>query len=93
MPCPTAIAPLIISGVHDSFNYALLHILIYVTGMTFALFIFTGVLLLMKSFFQRRLKHIENKVNFNFVSALIMIGIGVVYLAINILSQDQHLHL
>ena len=52
MPCLTAIAPLIISGVHDGFNSTLLHILIYVSGMTLALCAFTGVLLLMKFFFK-----------------------------------------
>ena len=92
MPCPTAIAPLIISGVHDGFNTTLLHIFIYVTGMTLALFAFTGILLLMKSFFQRQIKLIERKVNFNFLSAFIMIGIGMVYLVVNILSLDTHQH-
>lgn len=92
MPCPTAIAPLIISGVHDGFNYTLVYILIYVTGMTLALFIFTGLLLLMKSFFQGRIKLIEGRVNFNFLSALVMIGIGLAYLVINILSPDTHHH-
>ena len=28
MPCPTAVAPLIISGVHDGFSYTLVHILV-----------------------------------------------------------------
>ncbi len=93
MPCPTAIAPLIISGVHDGFNYTLVHILVYVTGMTLALFTFTGILLLMKSFIQRQTKLIESKVNFNFLSSMVMIGIGVVYFAINILSLDTHHHL
>ena len=92
MPCPTAIAPLFISGVHDGFNSTLVHILIYVAGMTLALFAFTGILLLMKSFFQRQIKRIEGRVNFNFLSALVMIGIGLVYLVINMLSPDTHHH-
>lgn len=93
MPCPTAIAPLIISGVHDGFSSTLLHIFIYVLGMTLALFAFTGILLLMKSFFERQIKLIESKINFNFLSAVIMIGIGTVYLIINILSFDTHHHI
>ncbi|MDN5213231.1 sulfite exporter TauE/SafE family protein [Fulvivirgaceae bacterium BMA12] len=92
MPCPTAVAPLIISGVHDGFNSTIVHILIYVSGMTLALFVFTGILLLMKSFFQRQIKRIEGRLNFNFLSALIMIGIGLVYLVINMLSPDTHHH-
>lgn len=93
MPCPTAIAPLILSGVHDGFSYTLVHIFVYVTGMTLALFAFTGVLLFMKSFFQHRLKGgLEGKVNLNLLSAFVMIGIGVVYLAMNILSSDPHHH-
>lgn len=93
MPCPTAIAPLIISGVHDGFNSTVVHIFVYVTGMTLALFVFMGVLLLMKSFFQKQMQLIEDRINFNFLSALIMIVIGVAYLVINILSNDTHSHI
>ncbi|MEL7004040.1 MAG: sulfite exporter TauE/SafE family protein [Bacteroidota bacterium] len=93
MPCPTAIAPLVISGVHDGFNTTLLHIFVYVAGMTLALFAFTGLLLLMKSFFQKQIKLIESRVNFNFLSAFVMIGIGMVYLVVNILSADTHQHI
>lgn len=90
MPCPTAIAPLVISGVHDGFNTTLIHILIYVTGMTLALFSFTAILLVARSFFQKQLKTIESKVNLSVLSAVVMIGIGVVYLSINILFPDTH---
>ncbi len=92
MPCPTAIAPLIISGIHEGFSFTLVHIFVYVSGMSLALFIFTGVLLLMKSFFQNRIKHIENKINLNFLSALIMITIGLVYFFVNVLSSETHIH-
>ena len=92
MPCPTAIAPLILSGVHEGFNYTLMHILVYVTGMTLALFIFTGILLAMKSFFQKKLKIVEGKVNLNYLSALVMIVIGVVYFALNIQAFGSHNH-
>ncbi len=92
MPCPTAIAPLIISGIHEGFSFTLMHIFVYVTGMSVALFIFTGVLLLMKSFFQKRIKHIESKINLNFLSALIMITIGLVYFFFNVISPETHTH-
>lgn len=92
MPCPTAIAPLVISGIHDGFNSTVMHILVYVTGMTLALFIFTGLLLLMKTFFQKQIKLLESKVNLNFLSALVMVGIGLVYFVINLLSVDTHNH-
>ncbi len=92
MPCPTAIAPLIIAGVHDGFNSTLMHIFIYVAGMTLALFAFTGVLLLLKSYFQGKISILERKVNLNFLSAIIMMGIGVVYLVANMLSHDTHQH-
>jgi len=92
MPCPTAIAPLIISGMHNGFSSTLVHIFVYVTGMTLALFAFTGILLLMKSFFQKQIKRIEGKLNLNFLSALIMVTIGIVYLVINISSPDAHHH-
>ena len=92
MPCPTAIAPLIISGIHEEFSFTLVHIFVYVSGMSLALFLFTGVLLLMKSFFQKRIKHIESKVNLNFLSALIMIAIGLVYFIVNVISPETHTH-
>jgi nickel/cobalt exporter len=92
MPCPTAIAPLIISGIHDGFSFTLIHIFVYVTGMTVALFAFTGILLIMKSFFQNKISLIESKVNLNFLSALIMIIIGLAYFALNILTPETHIH-
>ncbi len=92
MPCPTAIAPLIISGVNEEFSFTLIHILVYVLGMTLALFAFTGILLIAKSFFQNKIKQFENKVNLNFLSAIIMIVIGVTYLVNNVLATETHTH-
>ena len=92
MPCPTAIAPLIISGIHEGFSFTLVHIFIYVTGMTVALFVFTGFLLIMKSFFQNKINQVGGKINLNFLSALIMITIGLVYLIVNVLSPESHIH-
>ena len=93
MPCPTALAPLIIAGIHDGFSSNIVHILVYVTGMTLALFTFTALLLLMKSFFHKQISLMEGKINFNYLSALIMVALGVVYFAINMLSSETHHHL
>lgn len=93
MPCPTAIAPLILSGMHDGFNSTLVFILIYVIGMTLALFIFTGLLLLIKSFVQKRIFEFENKFDINLISSLIMIVVGTVYLVYNVMNAEGHHHL
>lgn len=93
MPCPTAIAPLILSGMEHGFSSALLHILIYVIGMTIALLSFTGALVLLKSVFQQKMKRLEHKLNFNLLSSLIMIVVGLVYLVTNIMSSHSgHTH-
>jgi len=92
MPCPTAIAPLILSGLHDGFSYTLVHIFVYVTGMALALFVFTGLLLIMKSFFEKKIKSIETKINLNYLSAIIMMGIGIAYFIFNVVAPDTHLH-
>lgn len=92
MPCPTAIAPLIISGMHNGFSSSLLHILIYVVGMTLALLIFTGLLSAIKILFHKTIEQLESRINLNALSALVMIAVGVVYLAINISTPDAHHH-
>lgn len=92
IPCPTAIAPLILSGMHEGFSYTLIHIFVYILGMILALFSFTGILLLLRAYFHERFQKMEIKINFNYLSAMMMIGIGIFYLAMNLLSPDAHQH-
>lgn len=92
IPCPTAIAPLLLSGVHDGFSSSLLHVLVYAIGMTLALFCFAGLLLLIKSLFRKKIEGWEKKLNFNVVSAAILIVIGVVYLGIYLGAGAGHHH-
>lgn len=90
MPCPTAIAPLVISGVHDGFNTTLVHILVYVIGMTLALFGFTAILLIAKSLFHKQFSLSKGKLDFNTISASIILVVGVIYLITNIVLHDTH---
>lgn len=80
IPCPTAIAPLLFSGLNGEFETALQHILVYVVGMTLALIGFVAVVYLLKRVFHRKLSSLKGSINVNMISAILIIAVGVVYL-------------
>tara|TARA_B110000037_G_scaffold219157_1_gene283714 strand:- start:110 stop:784 length:675 start_codon:yes stop_codon:yes gene_type:complete len=80
LPCPTAIAPLLISGLDGEFNSAIWHILVYVIGMTIALLAFVLLVLVLKMLFHKQLDSFTGKINVNLISAVLIICIGIYYL-------------
>ncbi len=80
LPCPTAIAPLLIAGLDSEFSTALWHIMIYVIGMTAALIAFVFLVLVLKKIFHKKLGSFTGKINVNVVSAVLIICMGLFYL-------------
>lgn len=80
IPCPTAIAPLLFSGLNGEFQTALQHILVYVIGMTIALIGIVFLVYILKKIFQRQLSSLKGKTNLNVISAILIIAVGMVYL-------------
>ena len=92
LPCPTAIAPLLISGMDGEFSTALWHILVYVIGMTVALVAFVLLVLILKEVFQKQLESFTGKVNVNILSAILIICIGFFYLYQALTEGGIHHH-
>lgn len=80
LPCPTAIAPLLISGLDGDFNSSIWHILVYVIGMTIALIAFVILVMVLKKIFHKQIESFTGKINVNIVSAVLIICVGFFYL-------------
>ena len=84
LPCPTAIAPLMLSGIENNFSNALFYILIYVVGMSLVILAFTGIFYYAKDSVVKRIDAISGKLHPHVVGALLIIIVGVVYLFLGI---------
>lgn len=93
MPCPTAIAPLLLAGAQGDFSSSLLHVLVYALGMVITLFAFVGLLILMKSVLSGYMQNFEKRFNIQMLSSLLFIAIGLVYVVVNIIGHTGHSHL
>ncbi len=90
LPCPSVIAPLLLSGAANTFHDAIFYILIYVAGMGAVLVSMVILFYLLKETLVRRLDSISSKINPHFISALLIITVGFVYLFIRIYAHEPH---
>lgn len=86
LPCPTVIAPILMSGAMNNFHNAIFYILVYVLGMGAMMIAVLSLFLLLKETVSKRFENFSSKVNPHLVSAILVITVGVVYLALRILS-------
>ena len=80
LPCPTAIAPLMLSGIENNFSNALIYILIYVVGMSLVMVTLIGIFYFMKNTLMDKLDLMNNKFHPQLAGASLVLLVGVVYL-------------
>ena len=90
LPCPTLIAPLLLSGATNNFHNAVFYILIYIAGMGVVMLTMIVLFYLLKEAVMRRLGSATSKINPHLVSALLIIAVGLVYLFIRIFGHEAH---
>jgi ABC-type nickel/cobalt efflux system permease component RcnA len=93
IPCPSAIAVLLIAAnKFQEDNYTLYSsIFIYVLGIALTLISIIMLFLVFKDQFTTRLNSINNKFNTNLIAAMLIILVGILYLALNLLGvEHQH---
>lgn len=90
LPCPTAIAPIVLSGASGEFGNILLYILIYVLGMSMVLMAFVSVCFFARDIVLRWMNSFNSRINTYLLSALLIISVGVFYLGLNLVSHLQH---
>ena len=93
IPCPSAIAVLLIASTKFSQdNYTLYSsIFIYVLGIALTLIGIMALFLFFKDQFSDKLNNINSRFNTNLIAAVLIILVGVLYLAFNLMGIDhQH---
>jgi len=90
LPCPTVIAPILMSGAVNNFHNAIFYILLYVLGMGVVMVSVMLLFFLLKETLIKRLDFFSAKINPHLVSAVLIIIVGAVYLAIRIFSHENH---
>jgi ABC-type nickel/cobalt efflux system permease component RcnA len=92
MPCPTAIAPILLAGVNDNFSSSFTHVLVYAIGLVCMLFLFLGLLMVLKSFFKKQFDQLGGKFNIQKISSILFIVIGIFYLISSLAEHQGHAH-
>ena len=90
IPCPTAIVPLMVSGVTDNFANALLYILVYVLGMSLVLSIVIAAFYYSQNYLLEKFKPLRSYLNSPFLSAFLVIAVGLIYLTFNVFVGHTH---
>lgn len=90
LPCPTVIAPILMSGAVNNFHNAIFYILMYIIGMGAVMFAVLSLFFLVKEALVRRFDHFAAKVNPHLASAVLIIAVGIVYLLMQIFAHGTH---
>ena len=93
IPCPSAIAVLLIASTKFSNNIAILYssIMVYVLGIALTLISIMILFLLFKDRFSDHLNNVNKRFNTNLIAASLIILIGMLYLALSLFGGGhQH---
>ena len=90
IPCPTVIAPVLMSGAMNNFHNAIFYILTYVLGMSIVMTLVMVLFFFLKESLMKRLDQFAGKVNPHFASAILIIIVGLVYLAMRVFAHEPH---
>ena len=93
IPCPSAIAVLLIASTKFSNNIAILYssIMVYVLGIALTLISIMILFLLFKDRFSDHLNNVNKRFNTNLIAASLIILIGMLYLALSLFGEGhQH---
>lgn len=89
LPCPTVVAPILLSGAVNNFQNAIFYILIYILGMGVALFIMIALFFMLKEAMLKRVERVALKAHPHLASAVLVIATGVIYLLLRIFSHTH----
>ena len=87
IPCPTAIAPLVMSGLDGDITNTVMYVLIYVIGMGIILISLIFLFRATQQFIMAKLSVFETKVHPHLLSAWLVIFAGSAYLVAAIISH------
>jgi cytochrome c biogenesis protein CcdA len=90
LPCPTVIAPIMLSGAMNNFENAIFYILIYVLGMALTMIVVMFLFFFLKEAVVKRFEKFSARINPHLVSAILILTVGVIYLLMRIFAHESH---
>ena len=90
LPCPTVIAPILLSGAVNNFHNAIFYIAVYILGMGFALSIMLTLFYVLKEALVKKVESFSLKIHPHLASAVLVIITGVIYLLLRIFAHEAH---
>lgn len=89
IPCPTALAPLLLAGLDQHFTHVLGYLLIYLLGMSLIMIAFVLGCHIARPFIMTKLDHFKVRIHPQLFSALLIMAIGICYLMFHITSHTH----
>ncbi len=90
LPCPTVIAPILLSGAVNNFHNAIFYIAVYILGMGIALSIMLTLFYVLKETLVKKVESFSLKIHPHLASAVLVIITGVIYLLLRIFAHEAH---
>lgn len=90
LPCPTVIAPILLSGAVNNFHNAIFYIAVYILGMGIALSIMLTLFYVLKETLVKKVENFSLKVHPHLASAVLVIITGAIYLLLRIFAHEAH---
>lgn len=90
IPCPTALAPLLLAGLDQHFTHVLGYLLIYLLGMSIVMIGLVLCFHIARPFIMGKLDHFKLKIHPQLFSALLIMTIGIFYLMFHF---TEHSHI
>lgn len=91
LPCPTVIAPILLSGAVNNFHNAIFYIVVYILGMGIALSIMLTLFYVLKETLVKKVESFSLKIHPHLASAVLVIITGVIYLLLRIFAHEAHM--
>lgn len=90
IPCPTALAPLLLAGLDQHFTHVLGYLLVYLLGMSIVMIGLVLGVQLIRPFIIDKLNNYTFKIHPQLFSAFLLMAIGICYLMFHI---THHIHI
>ncbi len=89
IPCPTALAPLLLAGLDQHFSHVVAYLLIYLLGMSLVMVALILGFQLARPFIMSKLNDVTPRIHPQLFSGLLIMGVGLCYLMIHFTAHSH----
>jgi ABC-type nickel/cobalt efflux system permease component RcnA len=90
IPCPTVVAPVLMSGAVNNFHNAIFYIMTYVLGMGLVMTVVMLLFFFLRETLLKKLDAFASRIHPHLFSAVLIITVGIVYLLLRIFAHSHH---